>query len=278
MSAVSRSPSSTMIPRFSDTCRIARSTWGRRRDRREDDLVEPPPDELREADDRCQRRSQLVADIRQERALGGGRRLGRAAARASSIAAARAAVRSATRRSSALASALRPRHRAGRSRRPAAMRLPTVYSSGPSPGCTSRPVRRLSTARTPIVRPLVTSGVPRNEVTSEQPGEGAVALVRVLVDVAEDQRPVGQWQSWTSWDVAEVEPQRDRPTCGRHLRRCRRPTAPRPGRRSRPPSARRRAGPGRGRSGGSRVSRPRGSGRAARRGPSVEAVGDCRAR
>ena len=73
---------------------------------------------------------------------------------------------------------------------PAAIRLPTVYSSGPSPGSTSRPVRRLSTARTPIVRPLVTSGVPRNELTSSRRGKGAVALVRIVVDVAEQERPV----------------------------------------------------------------------------------------
>ena len=45
-------------------------------DGREDDLVEPPADEPREADDRGQRRPQLVADARQEGALGRRRCLG----------------------------------------------------------------------------------------------------------------------------------------------------------------------------------------------------------
>ena len=87
------------------------------------------------------------------------------AAWASSIATARAAVRSTTRRSRAsFWDSTSPYSRAFSMA--AAIRLPTVYSSGPSPGRTSRPDARLSTASTPTVRPLATSGVPRNEVTS----------------------------------------------------------------------------------------------------------------
>ena len=51
---------------------------------------------------------------------------------------------------------------------------------------------RLSTARTPTVRPLVTSGVPRNEVTSSARAKVRLRLVGILVDVAEDERPVGE--------------------------------------------------------------------------------------
>ena len=50
---------------------------------------------------------------------------------------------------------------------------------------------RLSTARTPTVRPLADQRRPEERGDLEQPGERPVALVGILVDVAEEERPVG---------------------------------------------------------------------------------------
>ena len=140
----------------------------------------------READDRGQRRPQLVADVRQERALGaavggfgggavvadqGGRPLGDPAFEGGLL---------------LLDLGVQPGVLDARGDE-AADRVQQRSVAG----STSRPVRRLSTARTPIVRPLVTSGVPRNELTSSSAANVPVARVRVLVDVAEQERPVG---------------------------------------------------------------------------------------
>ncbi len=206
MSVVSRFPSSTMIARFSVTWRIARSTLGSSvttvgkttSDSRREMSFEKPTTEVSGV-----RSSWLTLDRKWL--------LATVAASAAARASTRSAVRSATRRSSALrSSASSPNSRA--LSMPAAMRLPTVYSSGPSPGWTSRPVRPLSTARIPTVRPLVTSGVPRNDLT---PSSSANARLRSSGSWSASRKNSGPSAvaSWTSWDAVSPRSSSKASTC-----------------------------------------------------------------
>ena len=165
-----------------------------RRHGREHHLIQPLADEPRKADDRRQWRAQLVAHVRQERAL---RRRGGLAA--------------VTR--AAWLPRWRPRAQPSAGRRPGVRgppsALPPPCTGGVLDGRsdeaadrvqegavarqTSRPERRLSTARMPTVRPFETSGVPRNDVASMTSRERPVAWIWILVDVAEHEgavRPV----------------------------------------------------------------------------------------
>ena len=164
MSPVRRSPSSTMIPRLSPTWRTARSTFGSSRmDDGEHDLVEALAVEPREADDRRQRRPELVGHVGEEAALGlVGELRGRAGLlglghRVEQVA------RSAPRRASpGSGSAPRAPRAASRTpaRRPAASR-PCTAGARPRPAAAGRRACR-STSSTPTTRPWVTSGVPTN--------------------------------------------------------------------------------------------------------------------
>ena len=112
------------------------------------------------------------------------------AAWASSIATARAAVRSTTRRSRAsFWDSTSPYSRAFSMA--AAIRLPTVYSSGPSPGRTSRPERAVVDREHADGPALGHQRGPEERGDLHHPGERPVALVGILVDVAEEERPIG---------------------------------------------------------------------------------------
>ena len=231
MSAVSRSPSSMMIPRLSATWRIARSRFGSpvgtagkttSSSRRRMSLEKPTTEVsgVRSSWLTLDRKALFVADASSATTR---------AAWASSIATARAAVRSTTRRSrAAFWDSTSPYSRAFSMA--AAIRLPTVYSSGPSPGRTSRPDARLSTASTPTRPSLGHQGGPEERGDLHHPGEGPVALVGILVDMAEEERPVGlveldqvrgrqvERQAQVGDRGGHLGAATDRPAVGQHVR------------------------------------------------------------
>ena len=192
MSAVSRSPSSMMIPRLSATWRIARSRFGspvgtagkttsssRRRM------------SLREAHDRGQRRAQLMADARQEGALRGRRLLGHDPGRLGLLD-----------RDGKGCRALDDPPLEGVLLGFDLAVQPRVLDGGrdqAADGVQQRPVAgaHVATRRAVVDREhadgpaLGHQGGPEERGDLHHPGEGPVALVGILVDMAEEERPVG---------------------------------------------------------------------------------------